>query len=208
VIALDDFRSCGSMVDQIDRILGEPALLQEVAASSFLHPNGFVRLIVGGDGRAFGERVRLHLWPSDVSAQRTDIHNHCWRFHSTVLAGQVMVDAWDPESILIGGGAPTHVLYEVGSLQAPRVGVLGPVALRAPVRRTYSKTAAYGSDPATFHRVSAVAGTVTAVWQGPHVRETSHVIAHDPPTPYAPARSTPERTSSTLQEIARLLREG
>lgn len=204
--ANDEHRESAEPVEgRLRRILGDERLLGEVAASSFLHPNGFVRLIVGGDGREFGERIRLHLWPSDIPPKRTDIHNHCWQFRSTVLAGRVEVDTWGTGSVMADAGDAREHMYEVGSLRAPSVRDVGPVSLAAPVRRSFDRGDSYESDPGTFHRVSAAAGTVTSVHQGRHVRITSQVIAHDAPSPYTPVRSTPEETAQRLQEVLRLI---
>lgn len=74
--------------DLIDEILGDPELLKGVLANSYLHMNGFLKLVIAkGNGRA----LRLHLWEKSnyVENIETTIHNHRWNISSILVSGKI-----------------------------------------------------------------------------------------------------------------------
>ena len=65
-------------------ILRDETSFNWCAIKSYLHSNGFVKILLQKD--ASGESVRLHYWPRPSIDD--DIHNHRWSFSSVVLSGE------------------------------------------------------------------------------------------------------------------------
>lgn len=60
--------------------------LARSARGSFIHPNGFTRLIIRRD-HVSGRVLRLHIWRAPEDSEHQDIHNHAWNFMSYVVRG-------------------------------------------------------------------------------------------------------------------------
>lgn len=58
---------------------------EAIAARSYWHPNGFVKLVLTADPRA--GQLRLHIWPEPPTTD--DIHGHAWSYESIVLTGEL-----------------------------------------------------------------------------------------------------------------------
>jgi hypothetical protein len=70
--------------------LNSPQLLKQIAARSYWHPNGFLKLILARSST--GSTLRIHSWQqqkqqSIPAGLDTDIHSHRWPFVSFVIAG-------------------------------------------------------------------------------------------------------------------------
>jgi hypothetical protein len=70
--------------------LKSPQLLKQIAARSYWHPNGFLKLILVRSST--GSTLRIHSWrqqkqQSTPAELDTDIHSHRWPFVSFVIAG-------------------------------------------------------------------------------------------------------------------------
>jgi hypothetical protein len=56
-------------------------------AGSYVHPNGFAKVVLGH--LAHGGALRAHLWERPISEIDNDIHDHRGAFASSVLAGEL-----------------------------------------------------------------------------------------------------------------------
>lgn len=72
-------------------ICGQPELLEQVSRRSYLHGNGFYKIVLE-DNDLF--RLRLHIWQPGARAEE-NIHDHRWHFASTVLAGTLETEIWE-----------------------------------------------------------------------------------------------------------------
>lgn len=62
--------------------------------NSYLHSNGFLKLVLWRDERD-GSAVRLHFWPPDCENTYGDLHNHRWNFWSTIISGELQYEEYE-----------------------------------------------------------------------------------------------------------------
>lgn len=75
----------------IKEILVDENLLLNMAATSYLHKNGFYKIILFDD-KIF--RIRLHIWMPDAISKET-LHNHRWYIASTIIKGELHSEIWE-----------------------------------------------------------------------------------------------------------------
>lgn len=71
------------MVDIINQILNDDALLTKVAAASYRNATGFLKIVLVENGTK-SWKIRLHVWKQ---GEKEYPHNHKWDFYSKILAG-------------------------------------------------------------------------------------------------------------------------
>src|SRR5688572_21463814 len=75
--------------DLIGAILGDPIQLEQVASRSYVHANGFDKLVLLGSCAPI-YKLRLHIWwPGRSEPELDNVHNHRWDFSSSVVTGTV-----------------------------------------------------------------------------------------------------------------------
>jgi hypothetical protein len=145
-----------------------------IAARSYWHPNGFLKLVLRG--RSGGEQLRLHVWPERVGDD--DPHDHAWSYRSVVVAGEVVETVYrevgrdDPH-------AEPMWRHRYGAAGAREFSLDGPVAtwLRAgdPVVRGAGERS--GGDADRIHRFSGwTTPAMTLVHVTGPARRYSHVF--------------------------------
>lgn len=89
----------------INQVLANPALLAEIAARSYHHGNGFLKVVLAAQD---GWKLRLHVWFPNTPCEE-NIHDHRWGFASTVLCGQLLSETFvdDVDGTITG----TEYLY-------------------------------------------------------------------------------------------------
>lgn len=75
----------------INDILTNEDLLIETAANSYLHKNGFYKIILI-DKQNF--RVRFHFWMPGCDSKET-LHNHRWHIASAIINGSLKSEIWE-----------------------------------------------------------------------------------------------------------------
>lgn len=70
-------------------VVGSPKLLDKIAARSYYHGNGFLKVVLLDRGY----KLRLHIWFKG-SACEENIHSHRWAFASHVLTGALKSELW------------------------------------------------------------------------------------------------------------------
>ncbi|MDQ4124217.1 MAG: hypothetical protein M3134_01270 [Actinomycetota bacterium] len=161
----------------LDRLLASPSALQQVAHRSYIHDNGFVKIVLV-PGRPQRPALRLHIWPAEEPADG-NVHNHCWDFTSFVLAGHLVFD----EYVVSGDGTvpALHYAYEPASDFEYELRLLGPVRLRQTSSGAHPCGAVYEMSPETLHRTAAGdAYTATLLVQGQRRREHADVYVTRP----------------------------
>ena len=83
-VALKEFGKKG-VEEVIREIIQDQKLLTSIAAISYLHKNGFYKLILA-DSKDF--KLRLHIWLPGTIAYET-LHSHRWHFSSTIIVGKL-----------------------------------------------------------------------------------------------------------------------
>ncbi len=140
----------------IKEMLQDEALLAGVARVSYLHKNGFYKLLLVDE---HDYKIRLHIWMPGVVAYET-LHNHRWYMASTILAGTLHSEIWEESS------SPTTPCYDdylyVGKHDKPLL--LGKTHVECVKSIVRAMGEAYTSRPHVLHRIlfdgSAMAATL------------------------------------------------
>lgn len=154
----------------LDHLLADERRLAEVASRSYVHANGFAKLVLHlGEAMA----VRLHV---ARGASEDNIHDHRWPFASVVLAGEL-------ENVLYGvdeRGTPLPCWHYVRDLDGTGLEPAGIVRVAAVSRRLLRTGEAYGQDPAPLHRIRWGTGCRTLVVTGRPVATTCRLLSDRP----------------------------
>jgi hypothetical protein len=82
-------------------------LLLAIAARSYIHENGFAKIVLPCG--VAGQSLRLHLWPRRPGLEfKGNVHNHCWDFKSCVVAGELIFEEFDEH---FSGDVARHYAY-------------------------------------------------------------------------------------------------
>jgi len=73
----------------LSSIIQEPELLATIAARSYWHGNGFLKIVL----LDAGYKLRLHIWFTGTSCEE-NIHSHRWGFASHILTGTLKSELW------------------------------------------------------------------------------------------------------------------
>jgi hypothetical protein len=157
----------------LSRLLESPRDLAEVAARSYAHDNGFVKLVLVS-GREGQQALRMHVWPA-ASRDEGNIHNHCWDFTSVVVKGQL-----DFQEFVVDEAGPIeafHYAYDPSSDFEYALRPFGSVPLKPAAAGCRRVGELYKMSAETLHRTwgGSVTGTVTLLVQGAHRRAHADV---------------------------------
>lgn len=78
-----------SITTLLSSIIQSPKLLAEIAARSYWHGNGFLKVVLLDQGY----KLRLHIWFAGTACEE-NIHSHRWGFASHVLTGSLKSELW------------------------------------------------------------------------------------------------------------------
>ncbi len=78
-----------SITTLISSLIQSPELLAKIAARSYWHGNGFLKVVLLDQGY----KLRLHIWFAGTSCEE-NIHSHRWGFASHVLTGSLKSELW------------------------------------------------------------------------------------------------------------------
>lgn len=78
-----------NMIALLSSITQSPTLLNQIAARSYWHGNGFLKVVLLDQGY----KLRLHIWFAGTSCEE-NIHSHRWGFASHVLTGSLKSELW------------------------------------------------------------------------------------------------------------------
>lgn len=79
------------VIQILKELLKNDGMLQSVASRSYLHGNGFYKIILE-DNEQF--KIRLHVWFPDRHAEE-NVHNHRWYLMSTIITGMLESEIWE-----------------------------------------------------------------------------------------------------------------
>ena len=160
-----------ALKDDIIRTLGNEAVLSEIASKSYIHKNGFVKLVY----ETIEETVcRLHIYPLGATADK-NIHDHRWDFSSTTICGELPMSLYD---ISEGSSEKFHTYSKTQNghhieLQESCSARLIEEACFTPLQR-------YVMPSQLFHRIEEVKElTVTYVETYPAKSEFCHLISSE-----------------------------
>lgn len=72
-----------------ETLLTDDAFAAEVAARSYRHGNGFLKVVLLDRGF----KLRLHLWLPGTPCEE-NIHDHRWSIASAIIAGELNSEIW------------------------------------------------------------------------------------------------------------------
>jgi hypothetical protein len=165
------------MPARLDAILRSRSSREEIAARSYWHPNGFLKLVLEGSSGA--PQLRMHVWPEPRGGG--DIHDHAWPYRSLVLAGAVSEVRYEPAE----PGPDTvdcwrHTYRPTGGGRF-HLDVPEPVSLRERQARVLVSGARARGEAECIHRFSGIMfPAVTLVAVGWPVRPWSSVFREAP----------------------------
>ncbi len=185
VDAIDRIVREGLLDDFINRVRCDTRSLQTIARRSYLHPNGFDKIVLI-DSQRPAYKLRLHVWlPSEEqkAIAPEDVHNHRWDFCSHVLMGSL---DWE-EYVLTDSGEPRYQYHyrSPGNSDAFSLESVGTVRTQRVFETTLPAGLSYRLQHGVLHRVTgcATGPSITAFLQGPAVTGFTTVLKT---TPYSP----------------------
>jgi len=159
VAALLDAHAGKGLQQQLRQLLADRPALTEVASRSYLHGNGFYKIVLAEEA-AF--KVRLHVWFPGASAEE-NIHDHRWWFASRILGGQLVSAVYEEAAHAEAAAYPEFLYFGRTASEDAWIKPIGQARL---VRRAESVRRAgetYVLPPGVLHQIlSADAGRMTA----------------------------------------------
>ena len=93
LLNIADILSASCNIQEVSHLLADiiqsPELLECIAARSYWHGNGFLKVVL----LDHGYKLRLHIW-FQGSACEENIHSHRWGFASHILTGALKSELW------------------------------------------------------------------------------------------------------------------
>lgn len=186
------------------RIDWSRTLQDEIAARSYWHPNGFVKLVL--EQHRYDGQLRLHVWPAVPAIE--DIHGHGWSYESVVVGGAVTEIPYAETDAETGTPMWRHTYGQTGHRQ---FAMADPVPVRVVesgetrVLRTGDRS---GGGPQHVHRFFAVeAPAATMLRVGPVVHRQSNVYREDavPPQIVRPRPTTRADVAEWLAVVGEMV---
>jgi hypothetical protein len=151
----------------------------EVAARSYLHPNGFEKIVLFAPAVDLPS-LRLHIWRASSDERPSEqVHNHRWPFASRIEHGAVRFITYEHSADGSDGGEYRHVTATSPATAAEsyRHDIVGSARLRMTFDGVLAAGTEYCLPVTTPHRVIAASGLcATLMVQGPAARAASEVF--------------------------------
>lgn len=162
--------------DLCDSLLTDDAFAAEVAARSYRHGNGFLKVVLLDRGF----KLRLHLWFPGTPCEE-NIHDHRWSIASTIIAGELHSEIWtdaasdDAFDLL----AQEYRYQAAGHGQTARALPMARAPLRLHGRTCHRAGSSYALPDSTLHRICNHGGCLVAtlMCSGPAVAGHTRLIA-------------------------------
>lgn len=189
----------------IQDLLRSPQRMSEVAAHSYQHGNGFLKVVLINRGY----KLRLHIWFPGSSCEE-NLHDHRWSFASTILTGTLYSEIWrdaqpeEPADLL----TPEYTYYAAtGDLPADKK-LLGQCRLIREGQIAHTAGSAYHLPEQVLHRILNPGDELVATLMctAPTQQGTTRLIplqaGMDPEV--QPPRITPQQLHHALQNFLHL----
>lgn len=168
---LVDLLVSGEVAAIVRRLMQDPVQLAKAASRSYVHPNGFRKLVIAL--RKNGATLRIHHWSlSDTSA--SNVHNHRWPFASAIIAGRVRSAQY---TLADGGDAVERYRFEpsrAGGQYALTPAGKGRISVSSIAE--FSSGSTYALDVEQLHQVRCDRDTLSLVLSGPAERDHTDVF--------------------------------
>jgi hypothetical protein len=196
------------LVITLSKLIEDETRMREVSQRSYLHPNGFVKLVLHQLGDA---KLRLHFWSGHQEAEE-NIHNHRWVFASKVMTGLLRSELYtspcqksDKTLDLM-----TRLYHkEIGNLEATETecGVYPIELIDVDVKPSGH---IYTMNPYVLHRITRQQSdppTVTLMVQSAPIYEDNYMISfgHVTQPSLSPTHLSITQLNTLLKQIIKLL---
>ena len=154
------------MTNYLRKIIFNPDLLAAIAHRSYVHDNGFVKIVLDDSGAS---KYRIHVYPAGRIFAAENLHNHRWPFTSLILVGslphEIATVSADPE----GDHARfEYIRNEDGTFSLSATGEM--YNLESIISDVHDAGEVYVMPTATIHRII------------PPTTFTATFVVTDPPT--------------------------
>lgn len=131
----------------LQQLLADEKALAEVAKRSYIHGNGFVKVVLLNES---GFKLRLHIWFAGCACEE-NIHDHRWSFASHVLLGQLKIEIW--QDAQEGVSLPEYRYVAANAEQASCKQSVGMTRVRLQQQCVYGAGESYVMSKQVLHRI-------------------------------------------------------
>ena len=158
---------------ELANVLSNPKSLSHVASSSYLHDNGFYKIVLRRNCSS-SLTLRLHFW-SGRDYLEGNVHNHRWRFSSLILHGKIVEEIFS----MCPGGNEHRYRYRNANESPYSLRHVSRARLRLLRTNQWLPGQVYERTEAELHRVSVRGSkpTATLVVCHPKTRDESDVVS-------------------------------
>ena len=147
VSVLEEQLSLPQVLALLQGLLADEQALQAVAARSYVHGNGFVKVVLLDE---HGHKLRLHIWFAG-SACEENIHDHRWSFASHVLVGTLKSEIWVDDAQ--GQALPEYCYAAATATAAADKQALGICRVSLQQHCQYGAGSSYVMPKQVLHRI-------------------------------------------------------
>ena len=147
VSVLEEQLSLPQVLALLQGLLADEQALQAVAARSYVHGNGFVKVVLLDEQ---GYKLRLHIWFAG-SACEENIHDHRWSFASHVLVGTLNSEIWVDDAQ--GQALPEYRYAAATATAAADKQALGTCRVSLQQHCQYGAGSSYVMPKQVLHRI-------------------------------------------------------
>ncbi len=147
VSVLEEQLSLPQVLALLQGLLADEQALQAVAARSYVHGNGFVKVVLLDE---HGHKLRLHIWFAG-SACEENIHDHRWSFASHVLVGTLNSEIWVDDAQ--GQALPEYRYAAATATAAADKQALGTCRVSLQQHCQYGAGSSYVMPKQVLHRI-------------------------------------------------------
>jgi hypothetical protein len=173
-------------------IIENRALLKESVKNSYVHDNGFDKIVLFAFPK-LGFKISLHIWWTQYGEkhqhdQELRVHNHRWDFASVVLCGQILCQQFALSNNPCDLEMYEYRYFSPESQNFYKMECVGRARLQAVFDVLRNPAEPYTLLNSVLHRVTSDRSRVTAtlVLQGSVVQQFTRVFAREPILDYKP----------------------
>lgn len=139
-------------------ILSDENALIRTAAASYVHANGFYKLVLQTSDH---HKLRLHVWMPGMHAAE-HIHEHRWHFASTVLMGELHSEVYKEDATSAAQVFDEYVYFAKAGAGESRREYVGQTKLLCFSSNVRKAGDTYVMAPTVLHRIVRTDATLTA----------------------------------------------
>lgn len=183
-----------ALKDDIIRVLGDDDNLSAISAKSYIHKNGFIKLVY----ETIEETVcRLHIYPLGASADK-NIHDHRWDFSSVTICGSLPMSLY---AITTGNSERLHSYSKTPS-NGHIIQSISPCSSELVETVHSHQLHGYYMPSHIFHRIEAVEElTITYVETYPATSDYCHLVSFEDRSGEDPVQPEPLTIEETRQAL-------